>query len=87
MAAVSTYPKTSASANLLSIFYDRNPSKRLQAMSQAGSPDVKSYDSQKQIRGHAAVGEFVPDLLGASHAWIFVPAVPVSVNNNCETLE
>ncbi|KAK3074078.1 hypothetical protein LTR53_003790 [Teratosphaeriaceae sp. CCFEE 6253] len=75
-----------AKANLLSIFNERNATKRKQAMSETYAPDMLLFEPDKIVTGHDEISAIAGKLLDEHQEWSFAPSGKVFVNHRLVTL-
>jgi hypothetical protein len=73
--------------NLLGIFGERDPSKRLAQMQKTYAAKITFYDPDKIVNGHAAVDEMISQLLESNPGWTFRPFGNVWVNCDLVMME
>lgn len=76
-----------AKKNLLQIFGERDPQKRLEAMHSTYAPDITFYEPDNIVTGFGAIKDLVETLLSKSPDWVFEPAERIWVNHDMVTLE
>lgn len=76
-----------AKQNLLGIFNERDPTKRLIQMQATYDENIAFYDPDKLIEGFDIINEFVSQLLDSNPEWSFRPYGNVWVNSNLLMLE
>ncbi|KAK5711648.1 hypothetical protein LTR17_018283 [Elasticomyces elasticus] len=75
-----------AKSNLLSIFNERDATKRKQAMVETYATDMQMHEPDKVITGHDEISSTAGALLDAHPDWDFAPAGEVFVNHQIVTL-
>jgi hypothetical protein len=76
-----------AKQNLLGIFGERDPSKRLAQMQKTYAANITFYDPDKIVNGHVAVDEMISQLLEGNPGWTFRPFGNVWVNCDLVMME
>lgn len=76
-----------ANQNLLGIFDERDPSKRLTQMQKTYATYITFYDPDKALSGFDAINDFVSQLLESNPEWNFHPIGNVWINCDLVTLE
>ena len=68
--------------SLLDVFNERNAERRAVAIAAVYSADVTFYEADDAVRGPAALGARVQQLLDGAPGWVFRPAAVASVNHD-----
>ena len=68
--------------SLLDVFNERDAERRAAAIAAVYSADVTFYEPGEAIRGPAALGARVQQLLDGAPGWVFRPAGAASVNHD-----
>lgn len=76
-----------AKQNLLGIFGERDPTKRLSRMQETYDPDIIFHDPTGTVRGHEAVDTVISSLLDGKDDWTFRPVGKLWVAHDMVTLE
>ena len=76
-----------AKRNLLNIFGERDPQKRLAAMHETYASDITFYEPDNIVTGFDAISDLVESLLSKAPDWVFKPADKIWVNHDMVTLE
>jgi hypothetical protein len=88
MAAISRqHAEQLAKQNLLSIFNERDMTKRLAQMQMTYDEKIAFYDPDKLINGFDAISDFISQLLDNNPGWTFRSSGNVWVNCNLMMLE
>lgn len=76
-----------AKRNLLGIFNERNPAKRLEQMKETYSPNITFSEPSEVVSGIEAVDVVITKLLERSPDYVFRPVGKVWVNHEMVTME
>jgi hypothetical protein len=76
-----------AKQNLLGIFGERDPSKRLAQMQKTYATNITFYDPDKIVNGYVAVDDMISQLLENNPEWTFRPFGNVWVNCDLVMME
>lgn len=82
-----TYPSPSAMAslahgNLMSIFNERSPEARMNAMKKYYAQDIVFHEPEATTLGHESISKVAQDLLDKAPGWVFEPFGTVITNHN-----
>lgn len=88
MATISAdHARLLARQNLLAIFGERDPTKRMAQMEATYAPDITFHEPGKTVSGFNAINDVVAQLLDSNPDWAFRPVGQLWVNHNLVTLE
>jgi hypothetical protein len=75
-------PETLMTRSLLEVFNERDPQRRVAAISEVYSPDVVFYEQEGPVNGPAALNERVQQLLDGAPGFVFKPVGQPVVNHD-----